>query len=48
VSAGFQIDGLQPVAESLRPLSSVLVPIDNRGRVESVPHLPRHSLGARL
>jgi hypothetical protein len=26
----------------------VLVPIDNRGRVESVSHLPRHALGARL
>jgi hypothetical protein len=41
-------DRLQPVAETLRPLSGVLVPIDNRDRVESVSHLPRHTLGARL
>jgi hypothetical protein len=38
----------QPVAETLRPLSGVLVPIDDRGWVESVSHLPRHSPDARL
>jgi hypothetical protein len=42
------VDAYQPVAETLRPLNGALVPIDNRDRVESVSHLPRHALGARL